>query len=272
MFPIRAVFFPIESYLKHLSAPDVSGEGYARDEKKGIWETIKQMLAALGMAPILIISAPFKLLRILWEANRRDLLYGLPAVLMSFFLVFVFYRSYVGASKIDRRYRAAALRAVGDNNFQLAKTYFRRLVNRGNLDQNEQFQWAIILANSGEGERAANLINELAPDDQIGFQPAHEYKAVNISRTFGESKDVTKLKKLVWHLQNSRDTSPEIHRAWATYHLGAEQYDNAVKALRKSADVNPEHFLMIARIYQQQGRNSERLSILGEAEKDMRPG
>ena len=222
------------------------------------------------MLPVLLIKAPFTFLHSLAKANRIDLLFVLPALAVLGFFAFVFYQVFANGDRIESRYRSGAFGAIADRDFKLAKTYFKRLSSDSKLGDYDQLNWAIVLANTGEAERADQAIDQLAPDDKPGYGPAHRLKALNLASKLGKTKDPLTLRKLRFHLENCRDDSPDINRAWALYYLAVDQADEALKYLEVAAERNPEFLLMIANINQQKGREYQMEQAINQAEAAFR--
>ncbi len=266
LFPVRVLFLPLKGLgLFHNTGIDIDHGQLTLRER--IAQTSKWLL----FLPFRILFAPVQFYQSLRNSNRRsDILYILPALTMIVLLAFVLVQVFVRGDTIEYRYKKGAYDALNDKDFVLAKTYFQRIVAGGDLTQQQKYQWAMILANTGEPERAEEIINVLAPDDSPGFGPVHNLKAISIASKLGQSKDPKILAKLRFHLQFSGDLSPDTQEAWATYYLAVEKVDAAIAALNRSADLNPNHYLMIATIYEQNGHDAKSKIALEKAEKAFR--
>jgi tetratricopeptide (TPR) repeat protein len=225
-------------------------------------DAVKKLLVGLLKLPLLLLTSPF----MLWgKLSRRQLMFATPAAVIICFLGFIGYRVTIQKAQLINSYRTSAIRAFDSGDYQSAKTYYQRLRSYGELvDASSRFQWAVILINSGDADRGITIIEELAPNDRIGHAPAHRLRALNLGQKLREkAEEADILEKLKWHLEHSRDDdSPEIARVRASYYLLTEQYDQAIKALSKSAETNPSHFLLIASVYESQGRMSDQRKTL----------
>ena len=272
LFPIRAVFLPFESIIRRLHRPDDHEMEITAPAgllpATGYWA--KKILFGIIYLPILLLKSPFIVFRELSAGSRVDLLFVLPALAMFCFFGFVFTQVFVRGKSIETRYRVGAYRAIQAEDFALAKTYFNRLRSDGKFNDSDRMNWAFSLAQTGEGERATQILHELAPDDAIGFAAAHRAKALNISSQIGQSKDPLTLRKLKHHLDNCQENSTQIDRAWAVYYLAVEETDKALGFLKRAAKTNPEFLLLIANINQSKGRNGQRDIVLREAESAYR--
>jgi len=272
-FPFKIIYEPILSLQRSFSAYDPLDGGYSDrpGKNRGAFWYIKRsifwVIIKIFQFPLWVISLPYVFVVRLFQMERRKLLYALPAVVVIGSMGFVFYQTYVKAGEIDRKYKIEAIKAFQNKDYELAKTYYTKLRQRRDLDDTEKYQWAVIIAEGGEKEAAQKIFAELAPDDKGGLPLAHSYRARQIAAAMGDSKDPKVLRKLRWHLQSSGDKSPAMQKIWAAYHLALGQYDQAVEALNKTVDANPEHYLVIARIYKSQNRTHESNIVLEKAEK-----
>lgn len=266
MFPIRVLFLPFSALgLFHDTGVKTAGYG----EKKSLKKRVATIGKSLLQLPIKILAAPAKLIQAFRKAKTKDALFALPAILMIVFLGFVFVQVFARGSRIENRYLKGAQDAFKAEDFELAKTYFKRILSEGTLTRPRSFQWFQILAETNESARAEQVLNQLAPDDSAGYGPAHRIKALVISSQLQDGdNDVQVLTQLRNHLENSDDTSPQIQQAWANYYYSVENYPDAIAALKKAAVANPIYYQDIANIYKQQGSITASNDTLKLAEKE----
>lgn len=274
LFPIRAIFLPFKSLgLFH----DTGIEIDEYDKQISFKRRIQKALKWLVRLPMLLISSPFRLIGALRKANRLDALFVLPALGVIGFFLFVFIQVFVRGDRIENRYRRGAQMAIQKQDYELAKTYFKRIIAAGPLEVREKFQWAVVLAQTGEEKRAQKLFEELAPDDGIGYRPAHRLKALALAQQLGQDKNTVDKKVLRRHLLNSREPSrserdqpPEILRAWTALHMATENYPEAVRNLDMMAEADPSAYVAISQIYKEQGKDGESVKALRSAEDAFR--
>jgi tetratricopeptide (TPR) repeat protein len=268
LFPIRLVFLPFELLMRWIYRPEKHENEIAAPSgllpATGYWAM--KTLKSIVYLPILLLKSPFIVFRELSVGSRIDLLFVIPSLLMFCFFGFVFSQVFIRGKSIETRYRAGAYRAIQDKDYPLAQTYFNRLRLDGILSDSDRLNWVFTLANTGEGEKASQILDELAPDDAIGFGPAHRAKAVNLSARIGQSKDPLTLRKLKHHLDNSQETSEQIDRAWAVYYLAVDETEKALGYLKNASESNPEFLLLIANINESKGRTGQRNTALRAAE------
>jgi tetratricopeptide (TPR) repeat protein len=166
-------------------------------------------------------------------------------------------RSSAQQSAIDARYRSSARQAMADGDFERAKVFYSRLVDRQQYGQSEdQLNWARILSASGDPYGGREALQKLAPDGKIGYEPAHRQMALQLAVEVERSEDPALLKRWSWHMQQGvRDDSAESHRLWALYHLRVGQPAEAVKRLASAAKSEPVLWLQAAALARALGDN-----------------
>lgn len=204
------------------------------------------------------------------HCNRTDLLLAVPPLAMLGFLGFVFFQVYAHADDIEYRYRQGAQAAMDANDIPRAKTFFSRIVNEQELSNQDRLNWAMILSNTGESARAQQILDELAPEDRLGYVPAHRVKALGLANLLGPKQDAETLRSLRAQLEFASDNSPQINHAWAKYYLAVEQSDTALGYLGAAARTDPQFLIMIANINELNGRQPARDRALRQAEEEYR--
>ena len=267
LFPIRVLFLPFKA-LGLFHEPSVKPDEY--DKNVSFTKRLKRFGKSVVLFPVKLLQAPVKFFKLLKAAGGRELLFILPALVVIGFFAFVFVQVFARGDLIDYRYQRGAIDAFDNKDYELAKTYFQRILTDKKLTAAEKYQWAMILAATDEPRRAEAVIEEIAPDDAIGYGPAHTLMAVSYVRQLGETKDPSILRKLRWHLENSKEDSPQIQQIWASYYMAVEQPEDAISAMNKAATSNPGYYAALATIYKQQGRETESQNALKEGAKVFR--
>ena len=270
LFPIRVVFFPVEMFLRwrdaHEGLPADSDLKLASKPSKS-QKAPHDFFGAMQYWSRKIVSGSLSRLN---QCNRIDLLLGLLPLSMLAFLGFVLFQVYAHADDIESRYRQGAQAAMDANDIPRAKTFFTRIVNEHQLSDQDRLNWAMILSNTGEPLQAQQVLDELAPDDRLGFLPAHRVKALSLAAQLGRKQDAETLRKLHSQLEFVGDNSPQINHAWALYYLAVDQTDTALGYLGAAAKADPQFLLMIADINERKGRQTARDRALKQAEEDYR--
>ena len=265
LFPARVLLFPLTAF-GWLHSPDVDLHeagplSWSNRLKSAIWAPFR--LAQRGLREVG-----------LWlrQMPPRQMLLLAPAILMVGFFAFVMASMLFRGDQIDARYQKGIRLAVADGDFELARTYFERLRSRTTLDEGQRMQWALVLSQTGDQQRAEEILSQLAPDDQAGYGPAHQARAMSLFRTFRRtdagllSPDPGALQRLSWHLSQTDDQSADVCQARAMVYLAMENTDDALLQLERSAPSYPDHYLLMAEIYRKRGKPSEAQDALQAAQ------
>jgi tetratricopeptide (TPR) repeat protein len=125
-----------------------------------------------------------------------------------------------------------------------------------------------VLANTGELQRATEILDGLAPEEgPAGFQPAHQMKAINLARQIGKSDDPSLLRRLKRHLDCCNKNASGLHRVWFAYYLAVSDSDNAMQKLVAASEREPQYWLTLADLFAKQGNNSSQARALEAAKK-----
>ena len=168
---------------------------------------------------------------------------------------------------IKDRYATEVQQAMAVGDFKKAKTYFARLMQDQELTEPQKLQWLVVLDQTGERDKAKEILDEMAPDDGLGYAPAHRVKALHIAFSNKNKNAPLPLEQLERHLRLSQDTSPMIQQAWALYYRSVDQPDKAIKALLKGAERNPTYLIAVAKYQQELNRPNDRQETLRTAEQ-----
>jgi len=273
VFPLEVLFLPMKTLgLFHQSGVDNDEYPEFQHLSTGgkIWHSIKRGGKGLLMLPYLIITSPIRFFRGVAQSSTKEMLFIIPAILMVAFL------GYVGAQVIGRgeaiqnRYSKDAQAALNEGDFVKAKTYFKRIMQDDELSQPQKLQWMVVLAETGERAKAEEVLAELAPEDAVGFAPAHRVKALQIASQLKRSENPTKLASLEKHLARSHDESPLIQEAWAIYYKMIDKPDKAIDSLRKAAEFEPTYYSVIARYQGKLNRTHDQRETLNTAQQEFR--
>lgn len=177
---------------------------------------------------------------------------------------------------IEQTYRTRARQAMELEQYDRAKVHYSRLVaDKSEIESEDKYNWAQIVALSGDSQSATKLIEQLAPDTRAGYAPAHRFKAIQIALLLeahgkgetGQSVDVdATLKLLNHHLSRSGEEAPqELADLWTAYHLAAGELKSAVVTLIDAARWEPSRWLQVAKLSHQIGDLATRDMALKQA-------
>jgi tetratricopeptide (TPR) repeat protein len=250
---------------------------------KGLGEIVRDGEGARGKKPLFVrlLLLVFFPIRLIWLVftfpltlfrgfDRSRLIqfgYSIPALLTVVLVLLVTGNAMLRDEATKGAYRRAGNEAILKGDFNKAKPYFGRLVNSsgGTRDQ-DKLNWSIVLAQTGQFERSKSILDGLAPDDTVGFAPAHRIKALTLLGTLTGRVDVDVLSKIRHHLERADEQkSVQIQNGWAIYYLAIGQAENAIRYMEGAAEINPEYFVTIASIYESNGNTSGKERTLEKA-------
>ena len=208
----------------------------------------------------ILTTSPLKTLGSMLQFRRTDLLISLPCVAAFVVVGFVLVRVNLFGGQIESSYRSKSQRAMAGGDFEKAKVYLTRIVNeKESPPPKDLFALAQALNESGEPERASAIINELAPTDKAGYAPAHRMLALGMAPAINSAKDEQKSQLLVplrWHLEHADDSSSQqINQVWTLYYMSVQQPENAVRHMKRAAEINPSLLLSAGDIYERMGQD-----------------
>ena len=270
VFPLQVLFLPLRflELFHQTGVPVEEHESYRELSFAGkLWRSTKKLGWNILMLPYLIVTAPVRFFRGVANLRMREILFVVPALLMLGFLGYVAVQVMGRGETINNRYAKEVQEAMEKGDFELAKTCFSRLMKDQELSKPQRLQYMIVLDETGERERAEAILDEMAPDDGLGFAPAHRIKALRIAFSRKDKNVPIPLEKLEKHLRLSRDTTPMIQQAWALYYKSVDKPDKAIKALEKAAEQDPTFFIAIARYQGELNRPEDQLDTLRSAEQ-----
>ncbi len=182
---------------------------------------------------------------------RKHLLLGLPAVIAAAAMVTVACAAALtDANQLRRRYFDEASWHFNRRNYEAARVGFERIVREGwDLGSSEvRYNLAVCLDVLGQPDRAAALIDELTPDDHVGFGPAHVWRARSLWS--GTNHTPAEIRAGEEHLLRALQDTPgatEPCSLLGQYYLAAGRARQAIPYLEAAARESEEMLLPLAR-------------------------
>jgi tetratricopeptide (TPR) repeat protein len=135
-----------------------------------------------------------RLFLVTWSWSRaRNWLYllqGLPALLAAAAVIALAVRwSGLSAQEIEARYQDRAGAAAKAKDFATALVCYERLAALGRDRPENLYELAVALEAQGQGERALQIIDQLAPAERNGHGPAHLWLAVHYWNALGQAQN-----------------------------------------------------------------------------------
>ncbi|MDA7918575.1 hypothetical protein N9B20_02820 [Mariniblastus sp.] len=269
--PGKLIFSPLSLlslfYVSWLHTDELDHDLSKKERGSKLFGRMLILLTLILLFPFRLLFAVLSVLAGFFDGRKTEALFILPSFLMVSLFSYVIFYQLTRTERIQQRYQFYAVEAMKENDFARAKTFFERLKLMKDFEPNEQYQWATILNQTGESDRAEQIINSLAPENSIGFPPAHTLKALSLARVLNTAEGRKQLASLHWHLQNADGNSDDLTQAWVNYYLVVEEWELAAEKLEVAAENNPLLYEALHRLYLAQGKKAESEFALKKADK-----
>jgi len=214
-----------------------------------------------------ILIFPFLFFFRLASDARKDLLWCIPALFAGLCMITLVILTAIQGERIQQRYRVKAAIAIRDGDFEKGLVLAKRVFSEhGEILEADKLRMALCYIETGERALGSKIIDELAPDDQQGYPPAHRLKALNLSFAVEKTGNLGLAESLRQHLEKSEDKDSEaIQTAYAVYYMATEQIDLAIRYLETAAQKNPVHYHTIANIYKDRNQEARKRDALRQA-------
>lgn len=250
------------SFLWLSGTPISRGQEFDGNRKK------QSLLSRILLFPLRLILLP---LFLLWHPVRSslglqskprerrrwgNLIWGLPAFLLAITTLVAMVMMQTRAASLPDAYRVAAIDAQNNLDVHATEIYLQRLMRLDTDDEEMQFNFAKVLEAKGEMGRALAIMSSLAPDDKVGYPPAHLW----LAKWTLSSPDATDADRLSCrhHLEiaaNEFPKQPEVLEQLAALHLflarvepSANHLSTAIDYLKHAAELKPELYYQLARV------------------------
>lgn len=195
-----------------------------------------------------------------WLQTRHywQLVGGIPAFLLALPLAYCVVRMpFYGADAKAKHYRAAAIAAIDQQDYETAELYYRKLHQLDAMNELAEFQAAHNAYQSGNEQTGIAQFKKLAPADRPGFAPAHLWLAQWYLSKASGLEEAAALELAETHLQFALDRdpgNPQARSLRALHFERAGRFEEALVELREVVKYIPSEGLTMARIYARQGR------------------
>ena len=261
--PIKILFKLPSSLIGLFHERGVHVENSSRRKHRKRTNAVNKVLSF----PIKILLLPATLFTLaVRRRKQKELLFLIPALSVLLLLGFVWYQNAFRSSALQQKYLARTRRAVDSNDLILARTYFARILqDEENLTDAQSLHWSIILGRTGEREKAEQILDRLAPDNRVGYEPGHRTKAINLVSKYQEDSQPLDTEQLKFHLENSGTPDSEIKQAWAAYYEVCGQPEKAIQLLNEAAESYPALYLSVAKLAERTKQDEVREDALTNA-------
>jgi tetratricopeptide (TPR) repeat protein len=203
-----------------------------------------RMIAAAGRFAAKRVAGFFKWLRRAWRRRKmRRLVQGLPALLTALLVGMVAVAVGLQKATLTKTYGLAAGVAIKNEDFKAAKIYLERLTELDGGQDATRYDLALTLEKLGNRDRAAAIMQSLAPADRTGFGRAHRWQAAKLLTDRETYKSPELLRLAERHLlraQEAEPDSPDVQWELAQLYAATGRGKLAIAALQKAARQSPQ--------------------------------
>jgi tetratricopeptide (TPR) repeat protein len=200
------------------------------------------------------------------ERSLRRLLLALPSLLVvGLALVLLVGNRSASAPTIKGDYGFRARQAYDENRFEEARICFERL---GQIDSSPEVRLglALSLQHLGHDDRAAALLDQLTPQTESGYAPAHIRLAAQILKN--DNAGPAELSRAELHLHRALQTQPEsieAHALFGQLQLRTGRLAPAIEHLQIGAPQHPEFGVVLAQICLSTGNKEKAMQFAKDA-------
>lgn len=172
---------------------------------------------------------------------------------------------------VDKEENSKTLSPDGDTDFgsigaqeskekmgmDLAEITSRRLIALQPGNEKAKFYVAQGMERRGLKPHARVMINDLAPEDRVGYAPAHAWVVQDLIQTAQEKQIPLPQKALKHHLQCASqdiDAETQLLILYAALLDGEQKIDEALNLLQRASNKDPKHWVDVAKFARRIGK------------------
>lgn len=241
--------------------------GGSEDESDEDGRSRKSGRRSLWLLPILAIYWLFR--GALWaitfpvrawflpRPQRACFLRGLPAFLTVLLVIAgaVAYRYYYDSFLQRYTSKTIALLSAAENAPDPKSTFYaKRIVSDSSKPRREYtYIYGVAAARANLSDVASATMEKIAPDDEVGFAQAHQYRAGELAATLKDHPKEEVLDKIQWHLEKAGKIDEERSFAiWAQLYQARGEWDQAAKVLEQAGNFQPGYLMLLADLKEKQ--------------------
>jgi tetratricopeptide (TPR) repeat protein len=220
-----------------------------------------------------VVFSPIEMAIDISELKVKNVLFKVPALLVLIGVILYFSTGWwgmFGSEYYANQLRESLAVKMSNKDFDGAVVDFEKLIDeRVEADSETYMEYVNELIAEGENDKVTTILAKLAPgkDGNAGIPEAHQkvvIKLVNDLKS-GESRELESLK---WHLDCSGEPKTiEVLDAWAHYWMALENDGEAIKYLRRAANLKPDYFIHLANLYRRSGDETFESGALADARR-----
>lgn len=208
-----------------------------------------RLIQFLFVAAIWLLTSPVRGWFISLE-NRANYLKGLPALISVCFLAAILVGNSLFHERFIRRYSSKAVKSLSEKGSIDGLLHAKRLIATSAKPSRENlYVYGLANANLQEAEIANEVMSEIAPDNAIGYPPAHQFRAIALMKESELKTREETLDLLQWHLEQAGFRNQEQRLLmWAKLHQAKNDDSSAAEDLEQAGKLNPIHFFALSEL------------------------
>ena len=181
------------------------------------------------------------------QRHWRDLFIGLPATILAIALGVITIAGYFDQQSSFRMYWALGEQALAEEKPETAEIYLQKALVNPASDQNKiTLALARTYEKMGSLDRAAVLMDSIAPLNEVGHPRAHLYLATQMAAKNAEGQQVD-LKAWDWHIRNADKKDPYfVDKLRSDYYLALGDEQKSLEYVTRVAEAEPNLWFFIA--------------------------
>ncbi|MEM6469161.1 MAG: hypothetical protein AAF802_06295 [Planctomycetota bacterium] len=196
------------------------------------------------------------------DSTIRSFVIGVPAALIAcVVLTLVYSATRVKKATLAESYFLAAVEAQRLGDHDSADLWLRRVLMIRPRDRAARFHRAMNAISRGNPTKASRIISELAPEDRVGFGPAHHFVASQLIQLDRIEDDEIE-RRVRFHLTaalSSNPDDPETRHLAAEFELSLENLGDAIQHYDVLSRRDPSFHRLIAGLHVVRGEREAAL-------------
>lgn len=225
----------------------------ARDEESVplIWRAFYLVAGPFVALYYFAFSLFPRVVLITWRTRiLRNVLFGSPFIAVSIFSVYVG----VNAANVDfvvlaSKYETLSKSAVKSGDLEAARVYLERVLQLRGKDNEVIFELCKVARQRQDVEGYLTLLAQLAPDDEIGYGPAHLERAQYfLERPNRTADDVLNGEQQILFAYQVFPENAEVRRLLGDFYISLGQWKQAEEHLEYASKTLPGSLLTYAQV------------------------
>ena len=196
-----------------------------------------------------------------WAVSRsyREFLWALPAIIALLCVILVLVARRPSSAELALRYRDSAVRAQHSQDAHGADLWLAKVALLAPDEPSHLYSLARISEQDGRLDRARQIMQRIAPEQERGYPDAHLWLARDLaqSKSGMSPKSKKSLQHHLTHALRSPRESSDAHRMLGLMLLQDEQLDQALPHLEAAAASRPDVRVRLGQVHAMRGERAK---------------